>query len=220
MECLVELEGINAWVLAGWGALILLLAAILRVGVIAYLVRHSDLQHRFLASILLLSLLWLIRYEIDFGPAFHFLGMTFVTLMLRGNLAFLAGTAAMLVLAILGRTSWMMLPWNVVLAVLLPVLITMLCINIERCANFRSFFAYIFINAFFGAALTIAVSITLGVTSCWLIGEENWSSDHGLLLTYLPLIMLPEGVINGMLVTGVMVYFPQWLGTFDQSRYK
>ncbi|OZG72021.1 hypothetical protein BTA51_18660 [Hahella sp. CCB-MM4] len=220
MECLVELEGINSWVIASWLVLILFVAGILKAGVFTHLVRHSELQHRFLASIVFLSLLWHIRYQIDFGPAFHFLGMAFVTLTLRGSLALLAGTIALSILALLGKSSWLLLPLNIALTVLIPVMITFLCIQLERRANFRNFFAYIFINAFFGAALTISTSILLGVASCWLIGEESWSSDHSLLLTYLPLIMMPEGVINGMLVTGVMVYFPHWLGTFDPTRYR
>ncbi len=220
MECLIELEGVNSWVIVGWSCLLLFIAAIWKAGVFTHLVRQNSLQHRFWASVLLLSLLWLIRYQIDFGPAFHFLGMAFVTLMLRGSLAFVAGGIALSILALLGRSSWLLLPLNIILTVLVPVLITSLCVQLERRVNFRSFFAYIFINAFFGAALTMAVSIFLGVASCWLIGKESWSSDHALLLTYLPLVMLPEGVINGMLVTGVMVYFPHWLGTFDPTRYK
>ena len=38
-------------------------------------------------------------------------------------------------------------------------------------------------------------------------------------LPYIPLLMLPEGLINGMLTAIVVVYAPQWIPVFDDNRY-
>ena len=38
-------------------------------------------------------------------------------------------------------------------------------------------------------------------------------------LRYLPLMMFPEGVINGMFITGMVVFNSRWLSTFDEDSY-
>ena len=35
----------------------------------------------------------------------------------------------------------------------------------------------------------------------------------------LPLIMLPEALLNSILMAGMLVYFPDWVRTFDGRRY-
>ncbi|MCV6605417.1 MAG: hypothetical protein OIF34_08930 [Porticoccaceae bacterium] len=40
--------------------------------------------------------------------------------------------------------------------------------------------------------------------------------------TYLPWILLitfPEGFINGIIASGVTVYLPHWVRSFDEERY-
>jgi len=31
--------------------------------------------------------------------------------------------------------------------------------------------------------------------------------------------MFPEGVVNGMFITGMVVYHSRWLSTFDEDSY-
>lgn len=36
---------------------------------------------------------------------------------------------------------------------------------------------------------------------------------------FLPLIMFPEGLLNGIIMTGMMVFHPDWIRTFDARHY-
>ncbi len=38
-------------------------------------------------------------------------------------------------------------------------------------------------------------------------------------LPFIPLLMFPEGIINGMLVAIAVVYMPQCIPAFDDARY-
>ena len=33
------------------------------------------------------------------------------------------------------------------------------------------------------------------------------------------LIMFPEGMLNGIIMTGLMVFYPDWIRTFDARKY-
>ncbi|GAA5218011.1 hypothetical protein GCM10025776_25130 [Corallincola platygyrae] len=51
----------------------------------------------------------------------------------------------------------------------------------------------------------------------WITGGD-WQSQ----LTYLnvtPLLMFPEGLLNGMAITLLAVYKPHWLKTYDDRIY-
>ncbi len=220
MECLIPVPGLPTWLLFTWGMLVYLCFMLWRTGTYKTLSRQSEIQHRLGAAVIFLAILWHIRYELDYGPAFHFLGVTFITLVLRGNLAILAGILAMTILALLNKSSWPLLPLNIFVVVIIPVMMTVSIVELEKRIGFRSFFGFIFFNGFFGAAMVMAVSMLTGALACWGLSASPWTEDHTLLLAYLPLIIFPEGVINGMLVTGLMVYFPHLLATFDPRRYQ
>jgi uncharacterized membrane protein len=44
---------------------------------------------------------------------------------------------------------------------------------------------------------------------------EEWDN----LLGYLWLVLFPEAFINGTLVTALVVFYPQWMETFNRTRY-
>ncbi|WP_315982595.1 hypothetical protein [Aliamphritea spongicola] len=42
---------------------------------------------------------------------------------------------------------------------------------------------------------------------------------HNEYIQYLPLIMFPEGLLNGIIMTAMMVFHPDWIRTFDAKAY-
>ncbi|MDX5371436.1 MAG: energy-coupling factor ABC transporter permease [Pseudomonadaceae bacterium] len=176
-------------------------------------------QHLLFGTVLALFLLWLVRRDFASGLSFHFIGMTAVTLLLDWPLAVLCGFVAQLGLLALGRLDWAALGVNGVLLVALPVAIAeFFAVQVERRQP-RNLFVYIFCCGFFPAALTALACLLGGLALLWhdgLYAMPPWLEDF---VGYLWLVMFPEAFINGMLVTGLVVFYPDWLETFNRTRY-
>ncbi|UTW06710.1 energy-coupling factor ABC transporter permease [Pseudomonas benzenivorans] len=181
----------------------------------------SDLrrQHLLFGTAFALFLLWLVRRDFDSGLSYHFLGMTAVTLLLDWPLAILAGLAAQLGMLALGRQDLAALGLNGLLLVLVPVLVTELCaLQVER-AQPRNLFVYIFFCGFFPAGLAVLSSALLGLAVLWIDGLFPFPYWLGDMAGYLWLVIFPEAFINGMVITGLVVFCPDWLETFNRTRY-
>jgi uncharacterized membrane protein len=66
------------------------------------------------------------------------------------------------------------------------------------------------------AALSAALTLSWVM---WGSGLYDWSHLSHDYLRYLPLILFPEGVLNGMLITTFVVIRPQWVRSFDDADY-
>ena len=172
--------------------------------------KESQAQHLFLGTAVVLLILWSLRAGISPGLNFHFLGMTAITLMLGWPVAILVGSMALIGVTLNGAAGWEAFGMNALLMVALPVLLTW---QLWRWAvRFlpHHFMVYVFVNAF----LTSALVMLLFVAGTYPL--ERLSYEY---LPYLPLIVLPEAVMNGMAITLMVAYRPQWLMTFDDARY-
>lgn len=179
----------------------------------------SRRQHLLFGTVLGVFLLWLVRRDFDSGVSFHFIGMTVVTLLLDWPLALLGGLLAQIGLIAIGRQDLLALGGNGVLLVLLPVLITEGCALLVERAQPRNLFVYIFCCGFFPAALAALCCLLAGLGVLALDGRfamPPWLDDF---IGYLWLVTFPEAFINGTLVTALVVFCPDWLETFNRTRY-
>ena len=179
----------------------------------------SRRQHLLFGTVLGVFLLWLVRRDFDSGVSFHFIGMTVVTLLLDWPLALLGGLLAQIGLIAIGRQDLLALGLNGVLLVLLPVLITEGCALLVERAQPRNLFVYIFCCGFFPAALAALCCVLAGLGLLALDGRfamPPWLDDF---IGYLWLVTFPEAFINGTLVTALVVFCPDWLETFNRTRY-
>lgn len=176
-------------------------------------------QHLLFGTVFALFLLWLVRRDFDSGVSYHFIGMTAVTLLLDWPLAIVGGLVAQLGLVLLGRQDLVAVGVNGALLILLPVLITeWVAILVER-AQPRNPFVYIFCSGFFAAALSALLCLTLSLTLLWydgLFAMPEWLEDF---IGYLWLLIFPEAFINGMVISALVVFSPEWLETFNRTRY-
>ena len=176
-------------------------------------------QHLLYGSVFLLCVLWLMRREFDSGLTFHFIGMTAVTLLLDWPLAIVAGTLAQLAMVALGMDDAAAFGANGLVRILGPVLITILISQALERTKPTNLFLYIFISGFFAASLAAVSTVLLGM------GMLSWSGtlsppDTGLeFFGYMLLVMFPEAFINGMIISGLVVFCPEWVETFDADRY-
>ena len=179
----------------------------------------SRRQHLLFGTVLGLFLLWLVRRDFDSGVSFHFLGMTVVTLLLDWPLALLGGLLAQIGLIAIGRQDLLALGVNGLLLVLLPVLIAEGCTLLVERAQPRNLFVYIFCCGFFPAALAALCCLMAGLGLLALDGRfamPPWLDDF---IGYVWLVTFPEAFINGTLVTALVVFCPDWLETFNRTRY-
>lgn len=203
----------------GWGLyLLLLLWALWRS---PWLELCSDLrrQHIVGGATLALLLLWLVRRDFDSGLSYHIIGMTAVTLLLDWPLALLVGFLAQLGMLALGRQDLAALGVNGVLLVSIPVWVSESCALLVERRQPRNLFVYIFFSGFFAAALAALLCIGVGFAVLWLDGLFPMPPWLGDFLGYLWLVIFPEAFINGMLVTALVVFYPDWLETFNRTRY-
>ncbi|KXS53248.1 energy-coupling factor ABC transporter permease [Marinobacter persicus] len=199
---------------------VLILVAALRSIDWQALRKDQALQHSFFGAAVVLGFLWQLRAGISPGLAIHIFGLTVITLMLGWGLAVLSGLLALVITVILGKEPPIMYAANGLITVMIPALVTHAIMRWERRRNFRNFFAYIFFCGFFGAGISVAIA---GLSMClllWTSGTYDFDELVHEYIRYLPLFMLPEGFINGVFVTGLMVFHPDRLTTLDQRRYR
>lgn len=176
-------------------------------------------QHLLFGTVLALFLLWMVRRDFDSGVSYHFIGMTAVTLLLDWPLAVLGGLVAQLGLLALWRQDVAAMGINGALLVLLPVLVTELCAKWVEHFQPRNLFVYIFCCGFFPAALAALLCTLVGLGLLFIDGifpMPPWLEDF---VGYLWLVMFPEAFINGTAVTALVVFCPEWLETFNRTRY-
>ncbi|MBS3805461.1 MAG: energy-coupling factor ABC transporter permease [Oleiphilaceae bacterium] len=179
----------------------------------------QGLQHSFFGAAVVLGFLWQLRAGISPGLSVHFFGITAITLMLGWGLAVFAGLLALVMAVITGQEPWRLFAVNGLITVIIPALASHAIMLWERGRNFRNFFAYIFFCGFFGAGIAVGAAGCAMVVMLWFGGAYSWYELVHEYLRYLPLILLPEGFINGAIVTGLMVFNPERLLTLDPQRY-
>ena len=174
----------------------------------------SRRQHLLFGTIFALFALWLVRRDFDTGVSYHFIGLTAVTLLLDWPLAVLGACLAQLGLVALGRQDLAAMGVNGVLLIGIPVLVTECCALLVERAQPRNLFVYIFCSGFFAAALSALLCLlaSLGVR----FAMPEWLEDF---IGYLWLVMFPEAFINGMVISALVVFCPEWLETFNRTRY-
>lgn len=162
--------------------------------------------------------LWLIKAGIKPGLNFHLLGATALTLMFRPLFALLA--LGLITVAIsLWQGQYAAFAANWLLMGALPVGVSWAIYRLVDSRLPNHLFIYIFLNAFFGAAIAI---MAVGLVSTGFIALSGAYTLDYLLEEYLPyylLIAWGEAFATGMMVTLMVVWRPEWMATFDDKRY-
>lgn len=181
--------------------------------------QNRILQHMLFGATALLMVLWSMRAGVSPGLGIHFLGMTVMTLVFGWDLAVLAASLALIGMAVIGKESWDGLFVNGVCSVLLPVLTTYLIYWYVEKRLLKNFFVFLFVCGFIGAGIATAVSGLATSMVLVLDGVYDLDKIYHEYIRYLPLIMFPEGLLNGIFLTGMLVFHPDWVRTFDAKGY-
>lgn len=169
------------------------------------------------ASVAVLAF-WQIKASIQPGLTLHLLGATALTLLFGPWFAILALTLTLL-LSTAWDGAWQAFAVNGLLMVVLPVTVSWWIYRLVDSKLPNHFFIYVFLNAFLGAGVTIAV---MGFAASWMLGLMGAYPFDYLLGNYLPYYLLmawSEAMTTGMIMTVLVAYKPHWVATFDDKHY-
>jgi uncharacterized membrane protein len=176
-----------------------------------------------LGTIVVLTLMWSMNAGIKPGLNMHLLGVTAFTLMFGRQLAILG---LCIVLAAVTFNSgagheigWQAFALNALVMAVFPAMIAHAILRLVERLLPANFFIYIFVATFFGAA---ANTVATGLLATLLLAGAGIYPVAMLFDDYFPYYVLlgfAEAWLNGAAVTLMVVYFPHWVGTFDDKRY-
>ena len=184
-----------------------------------YHLKETESLHILLGMVVGVMVIWTLKAGVVPGLSIHLLGTTLLTLMFGWAFAILGIFVVLVAHTIHDGSGWAALPIETLLLGVVPAAVSY---GIFRLVDRRlpnNFFIYVFLNAFFGAALAAASAVFatsfVYVLSGAYPGAEVWH-DY---TRYALLLMYPEAFITGMLMTLFVAYRPQWVSTFDDDRY-
>ncbi|MDF1763916.1 MAG: hypothetical protein P1U57_10950 [Oleibacter sp.] len=181
--------------------------------------QHKGAQHFFGGITLILIVFWTMRAGISPGLHFHALGFTALTLLMGWPFALLSSALIVSAMVILGKITINDVALSWLLVCVVPIAFTYFFYRLVDRFLPHNPFVYILVAGFFNAGITQAVYALLaggwyamtGVYSVEHIWDNYWCN--------LPLMMFPEGIMNGMFIAGMVSFSPQWLSTFDEQSY-
>lgn len=183
------------------------------------IVANKTRQHLVFGSAASLFALWIFRAGIENGPDVHFLWLSALTLTLGFRWAIVAAAMALLGVTAVGKESWDMLGINAWCGVISPIATSYLIYMLSFHKIPRHLFVYIFVCAFFPGALLIALKMALLGGYYFLDGPYTADAIVDNYLVLIPLLVFPEAMLNGMTMTLLIIYKPEWVYTFHDKFY-
>lgn len=181
--------------------------------------RVSLRQHLLFASLLFLVVLWMISVRTLEGMWLHFLGVTAVTLLVGLRFTLLIGALACGIHALLIGQPLAAAPAAWLVSVVCPACLSRLLVHWLRDRPQSNLFVYLLGAGFGGGAVAALGTAAASLLVLALAGHgdkvaaalDNWP--------LIALILFPEGFINGMVLSVIVVLNPEAVKTFDSDKY-
>ncbi len=176
-----------------------------------------------LGTIVILTLMWSMKASVRPGLNLHLLGATMFTLMFGRQLT-IVGLALVLAAVTFnsadsGNIGWSPYALNALAMIIVPVFIAQGILRaVERWLP-AHFFVFIFVGTFFGAAVNTVLS---GLAATLLLAVAGVYPLDMLFGDFFPsyfLLAFAEAWLTGAIITLMVVYYPHWVGSFDDRRY-
>jgi uncharacterized membrane protein len=206
------------WAIAAW-----VLAAPLLLGAVWAApwrrLGDSEQAHVWYGGIFCLVALWSLRATVGDGYTFHLLGVTAFTLMTGPALAFAGSALAVALLIAVSGGLWLNGGIAYLAMAALPVGVSWLVLRLAERRLPPNFFIYVFVAAFFGAALAYGAAGLAGATLLTSAAGMPAGRVFGEYVPYLLYLAFGDATLSGMILTLAVVYRPRWVATFDDGRY-
>lgn len=217
----MELDGklfssILLWLIGGGYALLLFYA--IRMAPWRRLKQPGQL-HVFLGAVVALILLWHLRGQIQPGLSFHLLGATTITLMFGWSLAIIAASLALLATCLnvgYGLEGFVM---STLTVVLVPITLSQVLLVLVRSWLPKHFFIYVLGNGFLTAWFVAYVSGYIAIKLLVLSGAYSAADLEETIVPFFPLMFFPEAILNGWIITILVLFCPTWVYSFSDEQY-
>lgn len=208
----------EGWYWAAWAVWLPLFLRSLRRAPWSCL-KESSRFNLWLGTVVVLTLIWSLQAGIKPGLSLHLLGASILVLSFGPPLAFIGLSLVLAGVTVNGGGGWFGFAANSLLTAGVAVFLAQAIFRLADRFLPRQLFVYLFVNGFFGAALAV---LGVGAASSLLLAVAGAYPAAYLLEEYLPYYLLlgfSEAWLSGMVMTLLVVYFPGWVATFDDSRY-
>jgi len=175
--------------------------------------------HVFLGAVVALIVLWHIRGQIQPGLSFHLLGVTVITLMLGWSMAILAASLALAAVCLNVGFGWSGYLVSFLTVVLVPITLSQISLVLIRSWLPKHFFIYVLGNGFMTAWLVGYVSGYLAMHLLDFSGAYNMAELNLTVMPFFPLMFFPEAIVNGWIITIMVVLCPTWVLSFSDEQY-
>ena len=164
-------------------------------------------------------LLWLLNIHLVDGVILHFLGVTTLTLVIGWSFTVLAASVALTGFFALQGLGWSALGLSLCLSALLPATITRALLRALYRPTLRHPFIYFLVAGFPGRGLVVLCLAVSAVALFWLAGLDSYVAAAAEWWPLVFLIMFSEGFLNGICVSALAIFCPDWVKTFDDRFY-
>ncbi|MET0066789.1 MAG: energy-coupling factor ABC transporter permease [Candidatus Thiodiazotropha sp.] len=180
---------------------------------------EQGLLHVFLGAVVALIVLWHMRGQIQPGLSFHLLGVTVITLMFGWSFAIQIASLALIAVSLNAGYGWQGYVVSYLTVVLVPISLSHLALILVRSYLPKHFFIYVLGNGFFTAWLVGYVSGYLAMQMLVLSGAYTMAELQITVMPFFPLMFFPEALVNGWIITMLVVFFPAWVYSFSDEQY-
>jgi len=181
--------------------------------------KNSEQLHVFLGACLCLILLWHVKAQVNPVLSFHLLGITTLTLMFGWSFAVMGAGIALVGVILNSDAGWQGFAINALILGVLPVTLTQFILVLVRSLLPKHFFIYVLVNGFLTAGFVALASGYLAAGLLVWSGSFAMSELEQNLIPFFPLMFLPEAMLNGWLITILVLYRPNWVSSFDDELY-
>ncbi|MBL3590615.1 MAG: energy-coupling factor ABC transporter permease [gamma proteobacterium endosymbiont of Lamellibrachia anaximandri] len=175
--------------------------------------------HVFLGAIVVLILLWHIRGQIQPGLSFHLLGVTTLTLVFGWSFALIIASIALLAVTLNAGYGWEGYVLSIITVGLLPITLSQISLVLVRSWFPKNFFIYVLGNGFMTGWLVAYISGYAAVGLLVYSGTYTLEALQVTIMPFFPLMFFPEAILNGWIITILVLYFPGWVYSFSDELY-
>jgi uncharacterized membrane protein len=204
----------------GWLGLIYAVALIYAIRMAPWRrLLHKEQLNVFLGAVVALIVLWHLRGQIQPGLSFHLLGLTTITLMFGWSMALIAASLSLLAVSLntgYGLNGYLA---SVLTVILIPITLTQVCLVLARSWLPKHFFIYVLGNGFFTAWLVAYVAGYTSVALLVMSGAYTMADLEVTIIPFFPMMFLPEAIINGWIITILVLFCPTWVHSFSDEQY-
>lgn len=205
------------WLVIGW--IITVIAVLLALARLPRLGTHAAAVNSWCGITLLVLLFWLLQGGISPGLHYHMSGMTLLMLTMGLHRSMIAAMMVLFLTTAYGLGDWPALGINYVIMVLVPILLSYTVLWLTNHYLPPHLFIYLFVNCFLTGGLSLIMSALSGLTILGLNGTYPVDFLVNDSLPFYFLLSWSEAFTSGLIMTVLVIYRPQSVVTFDDTRF-